>query len=95
VDIIGAVGELARMSGTKTTDVLTTRTGGAAFPFARQKGLEQAIGKLGEELHTQYVLSFMPEGPVPGYHRLEVRINRTGEFRVRARPGYWAVQASR
>lgn len=95
IDIIGGVGELARMSKVKTTDVLTGRTGGAAFPFARQKGLEDAIAKLGSELHTQYVLSFIPEPAAPGYHRLEVRISRAGDFRVRARRGYWAPEVSR
>ncbi len=95
VDIIGGVGELARMSKIKTTDVLTSRTGGAAFPFARQKGLEDAIGKLGSELHTQYVLSFIPEPAAPGYHHLEVRVSRAGEFRIRARRGYWAPQVGK
>ncbi len=91
VDIIGAVGELARLSKTKTSDELTKRTGGAAFPFARQKGLEDAVMKLGAELHTQYVLSFTPEASAAGYHRLEVQIARPGRFRIRARPAYWAA----
>ncbi len=92
VDILAGIGELVRLQKTKTTDVLIRRTGGAAFPFARQKGLEDAIQKLGAELHTQYVLSYAPEAPGAGYHRLEVRITRHGEFRVRARPGYWALE---
>jgi VWFA-related protein len=90
VDIIAAVGELARLSKEKTTELLAERTGGATFSFAQQKGLEKAIQALGEELNSQYVLSFTPEATEPGYHRLEVRVNRPG-VEVRARPGYWSA----
>ena len=90
VDILGAIRELGRSNKTKTTQVLTEQTGGVAFPFTRLKGLEQAIANLGEELHSQYLLSFTPADPAPGYHRLEVRV--AGEdYRVRARPGYWSI----
>lgn len=91
IDLLAGVGELTRLGKVKTTDILTKETGGVAFPFTRQKGLEHAIAKLGEELHSQYVLSFTPESPAPGYHPLEVRLSRQGSFRVRARPGYWSV----
>jgi len=92
-DILGAFGELARLGKTKTTEVLANSTGGTAFPFTRQRGLEDAIEKLGAELHTQYVLSFPPDATTPGYHHLEVRVTRAGEYRVRARPGYWSTSA--
>jgi VWFA-related protein len=95
VDILGGIGELKRLHKEKATQALTEASGGAAFPFTRQRALEEAIEKLGEELHAQYVLSFAPEDPAPGYHHLEVRINRRGEFRVRARPGYWATAQPR
>jgi VWFA-related protein len=92
VDILGAFEELGRLGKTNTTQVLTVGTGGALLPFTRQKGLENAIEKLGAELHTQYLLSFAPQAPAPGYHRLEVRVARRGDFRIRARPGYWPGQ---
>lgn len=92
LDILGGIGELVRLGKVKDTEVLTSKTGGAPFPFTRQKGLEGAIEKLSAELHTQYVLSFTPEAPASGYHRLEVRINRGDQFRIRARPGYWSSE---
>jgi VWFA-related protein len=95
VDVLGAIGELARLNQANTAEVLTKSTGGAMFPFTRQKALEEAIEKLGAELHTQYVLSFVPEASVPGYHTLEVRLARPGEFRIRARPGYWWTEEPR
>lgn len=90
VDILGGIGELARLGKTKTTEGLTRSTGGATFSFARQKGLETAIEKLGEELHSQYVLSFTPADSVPGYHRLEVQIPGKANLQIRARPAYWS-----
>ena len=47
------------------------------------------------ELHSQYVLSFVPQASEAGYHTLEVRLARHGEFPVRARPGYWVTEGSR
>lgn len=92
VDILGGIGELARLGKTKTTDALAKGTGGTEYSFARQPALESAIGKLGGELHGQYVLSFAPQDAEPGYHRLEVRIPGKPDVRIRARPGYWASQ---
>ncbi len=89
VDVLGGIGELVRLGKTNTTQALTKGTGGATFPFTRLQGLEQAIQKLGAELHSQYLLSFIPDDSTGGYHRLEVRVGG-GDFRVRARPGYWS-----
>jgi VWFA-related protein len=89
LDVIGAIGELSRLNQANTAEVLTKSTGGRMFPFTRQKALEEAIEQLGAELHTQYVLSFVPEAPARGYHTLEVRLKRPGGFHIRARPGYW------
>jgi VWFA-related protein len=90
VDALGGIGELARLYKTNAAEALTKSTGGTTFPFTRQRALEEAIGKLGAELHMQYVVSFVPEASAPGYHTLEVRLARPGEFRIRARPGYWS-----
>lgn len=90
-DLGAGIGDLLRLHKTNTTQALTAVTGGIAFPFTRQKGLEDAIKKLGVELHSQYTLSFVPAESAPGYHRLEVRVVRPGQFRIRARPGYWST----
>ena len=92
VDILGGFEELGRLKDPKTVEILATATGGALFGFTKKSGLEDAIGKLADELNSQYVLSFTPEMAAPGYHRLEVRLNRPGKFKLRARPGYWPVQ---
>jgi VWFA-related protein len=91
VDLLAALGELSRLHDANATDVLTKSTGGAAFSFTRQRALEGAIQQLGTELHAQYVLSFPPSGAPPAYHTIEVRVVRSGEFHIRARPGYWSA----
>lgn len=89
IDALGGIGELARLYKTNTTEALARCTGGAQFSFTRRKALEEAIQKLGAELHSQYILSFVPADLTAGYHALEVKLNRSGEFGIRARPGYW------
>ncbi|MCW5981212.1 MAG: VWA domain-containing protein [Bryobacteraceae bacterium] len=90
VGILGGLGELGRLAQVKAAHELSAATGGAVFPFTRLKGLERSIEKLSDELTTQYVLSFTPKTAVPGYHRIDVRLTREGDFRIRARPGYWS-----
>jgi VWFA-related protein len=92
IDVLATIGELARLERTNTTEVLTKATGGITFGFTKQAALEEAIHKLGAELHSQYVVSFVPEGSAPGYHKIEIRVARTGEFGIRARPGYWSTE---
>ncbi len=90
-DLLAGIGELKRLNKTETTRALTVSTGGVTFPFARQRALEEAIEKLGAELHSQYVISFSPSVThEPGYHRLEVHAGG-GALQVRARPGYWSA----
>ncbi len=95
IDLLAAFGELARLRNSRATEVLAKVTGGTEYPFTKQKALEEAIGRVGADLHSQYVLSFVPEASAPGYHSLEVRLVRKGEFRIRARPGYWSSEEPR
>jgi VWFA-related protein len=88
VDLKSGIDELARKFGANTTDVLAGGTGGTLFPFTKAKALEEAILKLGNELHSHYVISFAPDPPDEGYHALEFKVTRKGAFQVRARPGY-------
>jgi hypothetical protein len=93
VDAFAILSELGRLGNVNTTQALAAATGGITFPFTLQKGLETAIAKFGAELHSQYVLSFVPQDAAPGYHNLEVSLARTGRFHIRARPGYWSTEA--
>jgi VWFA-related protein len=94
VDPFAILSEFGHMRNVNATQALAAATGGITFPFTSQQGLETAISRFGAELHSQYVLSFVPEGAAPGYHNLQVSLVRTGRFHIRARPGYWSTERS-
>jgi VWFA-related protein len=72
-------------------EVFTKGTGGAEFSFYGGRGLEQAIQRMGEELHSDYTISYAPNNPEEGgFHRIEVQVTGHPEVRrVQTRPGYW------
>ena len=41
-------------------ELFTKGTGGSEFRFYRQRGLEEAIQQIGEQLHSQYMISYTP-----------------------------------
>jgi VWFA-related protein len=68
-------------------EAFTKGTGGTEYTFYRLKGLEDAIGKIGAELHSQYFISYTPNNKVEGgFHTLEVTV---GAYKTQTRPGYW------
>ena len=83
----------------KTTpvQVYTKGTGGEEYPFYGGRGLEQAIEKIGEELHSEYTLAYSPSESVRaegGFHHIVVSVTghpyvaRNG---IKVRPGYWSA----
>ncbi|MCZ2149383.1 MAG: VWA domain-containing protein [Bryobacterales bacterium] len=89
--LVTALVELSRLGQTNTAGALTKATGGARFSFLRLKALEEMFLKVGEDLHNQYLLSFVPQSAAPGYHDLRVVARGREGLTVRARPGYWAA----
>lgn len=70
-------------------EAYTKWTGGREYSFATEGALERAISDLGNELHSQYLLSYrVPENTEGGYHEIEVKVMRP-DLEVRSRPGYW------
>lgn len=64
-------------------------TGGVETNFVGLKGLEQAMDRISEELHSQYLLSYNPNNKDDGgYHTIQVVVNKPS-LRVRTRAGYW------
>lgn len=81
--------DIARLATQDAGDALAKYTGGEKVPFAKLSGLERVIGKVGEDLHTQYLLSFQAESATSDtYHAITVHVRRADAL-VRARPGYW------
>lgn len=89
-DYIGAIGELARMGKTNEADAFARGTGGRHLSFLKVGSLEAALSRTGEEIHSQYLLSFVPqESKNMGLHHIEVKVTNFPDAVVRARPGYW------
>jgi VWFA-related protein len=71
-------------------EVFTRGTGGTEYSFGKQKGLEDAISKIGAEIHSQYLISYNPNNKEEGgFHEIKVEVNSADAKTVRTRPGYW------
>jgi VWFA-related protein len=89
-DLLAAITEPARLATKNAADALAKATGGRHLSFATLNGLEEAIGRAGDEIHSQYLLSFTPsESGEPGLRKLEVLVPSRSDVVIRARPGYW------
>lgn len=74
-----------------TLDVFTRFTGGKQYSFVSERSLDRAIEGIGEELHGQYLLSYVPNNLAEGgFHEIRVVVNRPS-LEVRTRPGYWVA----
>ena len=75
------------------SEVFTRGTGGEQFGFMRQRGLEEAIERLGSELHSQYLITYSPNNKDEGgFHEISVEVAGRRDLKVRTRPGYWLGQ---
>ena len=64
-------------------------TGGKEFTFVTQADLEHAVMSIGEDLHSQYLLSYSPNNQMEGgFHKIKVEVLKPG-LKVTARQGYW------
>ncbi len=82
--------QLARLGATNQVQALALATGGSDFPFLKERGIEDAIEKLGAEVYSQYILSFPQRGDGAGMHRIDVTVPNRTDLRVRSRRVYWA-----
>ncbi len=57
--------------------------------------MEDAIQKIGEQVHSEYLLSYNPNKEVMvgqgGFHQIKVEISSPLVKKVQTRPGYWAA----
>ncbi len=75
-------------------EVYTRYTGGREHSFTTQAGLENAISRIGEELHNQYIIAYNPNNKADGgFHEIKVEVIRNGkirsDYKIVTRPGYW------
>jgi VWFA-related protein len=68
-------------------EAFTKGTGGTEYSFYKQRGLEEAIQKIGAELHSQYFVAYTPNNKDEGgFHTITVTV---GGYKTQTRPGYW------
>src|SRR5579863_3195793 len=89
VNFLAMIFELARLGKTKPLQVLTRATGASDYTFRKERGIENAIEKLGEEVHSQYILSFPQRNSAGGTHQIEVSVLNHTDLRIRSRRTYW------
>jgi len=56
-------------------EVYSQFSGGREQDFVGLSGLEEAVSQIGEELHSQYLLTFSPTNKKGGYHPITVNVN--------------------
>lgn len=90
-NILAVVRELARLGSTNAAEELGRFTGGRHLSFLTLNALEKGLTHLGEELHSQYLLSYTPseQSGDTEFHTLEIRVKDRAGVVVQSRPGYW------
>jgi len=90
LDILGGALELARIGKANVADALARTSGGRHLSFLTLESLESVISRAGEEIHSQYLLSFTPTPSTKdGFHQIQVAIPSHPEALIRVRLGYW------
>ncbi|MDE3197719.1 MAG: VWA domain-containing protein [Acidobacteriota bacterium] len=82
--------EMARLGKTNHASALTQATGGAQYPFLRERTIEKAIETLGVDVHAQYILSFPEPADAAGMHEIAVSMPNRTDLHIRARRAYCA-----
>ncbi len=71
------------------TSVFAKGTGGNEFSFLKQKGLEDAVQRISQEIRSQYMISYKPNNSAePGFHEISVVVENPA-YTAKTRPGYW------
>lgn len=92
LDLLAIFREISRLAKVNAGEALSKYTGGSHLSFLKQKSLEQAVARIGEELHSEYLISFSPAaGPSEEFHQIRVEVSSRPELITRTRPGYWPV----
>jgi len=80
--------------GARSEDIgkICKETGGRVIEIGQKPdGLEKAIRQISEELRNQYYIGYTPtQKPDGSFRKLHVRVNKSGDFRVQLRKGYYS-----
>jgi hypothetical protein len=74
-----------------TASELASLSGGEYMEFATQKGFENNLQRISNQIHNYYLLSFKPPNtPTFGLHSLRVRIPDYPDAVIQTRKNYWS-----
>ncbi|HXW54729.1 MAG TPA: VWA domain-containing protein [Candidatus Cybelea sp.] len=75
--------------GANSLEIASKATGGLDVSTLHDREIQQALDKIGGELHAEYVVGYHPAQSEPsGYHQIKVSVDRKN-ITVRSRPGYY------
>ncbi len=81
--------------GANPLKLYSAGTGGMDFSTGDKARMEQALAKIGQELRSQYLISYRPNNlDRPGFHTIKVLVSRP-DVRTRTRPGYMFTRPNR
>lgn len=90
MDLLAVFSEIGRLSKENIGKSLSEYTGGRHLSFQTLHSLENDFVTIGKEIHSQYLLSFVPDAETPPtYHSLSITVKDRPEAIIHARPGYW------
>lgn len=85
---VASMYEIVRgMIATSALEAYAEMTGARQETFNSQGQLDAAIKRIALEVHNQYLLTFIPSTPTPGFHNLKVDVDAP-KADVRARRAY-------
>jgi VWFA-related protein len=92
IDLLAIPTVLGQLARANVSEAFAETTGGIHGKFTTLRGLETQLTAIGTDIHNRYTLTFVPpRNQAAGYHKLSVSVRGPGDWRVRARPGYWTT----
>lgn len=92
VSAIGRNEDVARLNAVSTLDELSEETGG--YAIKNTNDMSEGLKRILDEIGNHYVLTYQPvNANYDGkFRRINLKVVRTGDFKVRARRGYYALR---
>jgi VWFA-related protein len=91
IDLLAKLVDARQAMRKNTPGALVSMTGGEYAPFATHNAFETDLTTFANHLHSRYLLSFEPNDPKPGLHRIRVKLRDPGkDWSVLYRSSYWA-----
>jgi VWFA-related protein len=92
VSALGRTEEVARLNAVSTLDELAEETGG--YTIKNTNDISEGLMRILDEIGNHYVMTYQPSNPnYDGkFRRISLKVVRSGDFKVRARRGYYALR---